>query len=1098
MESVEKQMVPLVDIPTKNDEYFVEKPTEKTSRPRRKLVLVLVVISAVIIVILAVTLIAIYVPKHLRDAENEPVQGSIYKGPLTGELEVTASPKTRLSSTVVTKPTPTATSADFKPEETSAQPNQESTRSSILPTSSIVPWTAIADLVPNTESKWSRWSSWSDCTKTCGTGSRYRKRKCVAINERAVFAPITCAGKPDQIKPCAEWSCPDCSQNCTTGTLNAACDACTCDHHVLTGRVVTVDDTPLSEAKISLTGTPYNILAKTNISGHFTALGVCADDQELLVTKDGFVPVTQKAVVLTQEKATIIAKMEIAVPPFVTIHPESKIRLFGQNVTFCCNGQGNPSPEIEWFKENNIIDKELYSFDNTLKITAEHGFNGSYRCRVVNDFGSEFSDGVVLKIVDAHEAFCEPIPRTKHLKLPPNCVQQGTTKNVVDVGDCPSVPCLQNDSDNSNACKDKTFCCGVSMVEELNIACGSVAEFKLSKAKYCGCGVCKKAVLTIRGVVVGGKEEKPVQFAQIEYDGERKTNADFRSGSFSFEVRDGRKRLAVTFKDTFLKEFEDLTKVFHLQEGQSVITKVVLVTKQRPVVFDTSQDLSVPLGGETDDSAFADLEVPGGSLLKEDGTSYFGKANMRLNLVDPRNASDILSAPGDFSAVDEDGEEQILSSFGMMRVNFEDTSGNELTPSKPMKVFLDPQQLNISVDDNGNTTVKLWWLNEKTGRWVLAGNIWSDEKGSTRRKRSSSRRFLVTEITQAISKSQLNFDAPGGLCFVGVSAPPGSTARVMCGSSSNDNQLDGYREGTSNSDGIACVPTWRERLCYLQAESDNSRFLTPDGGNIASFSYGTNARVVSSDLEIPKKVESFKFYTSVTGSGPVYPFSKSNARCYRRSRANKYFRFQPPQGANATFILSSPRIDDSNNPLNWYPPSPSDINKQDVCFIKVLAHSAKATFLASSFRGNRQGATDSKVGDYATMAVDSNRKNEFVACLQIRCPGIVERAEERTDVHIIPITGHCHFQSVQIPQEFTEKNLDVPCVLPPSGPSNHEKWICVPNSLTSGFDIDFVYRADKSQENLAKHRCLVGRKNKEQITDTCPSTSGSSLDYRCE
>lgn len=51
------------------------------------------------------------------------------------------------------------------------------------------------------------------------------------------------------------------------------------------------------------------------------------------------------------------------------------------------------------FKENNIIDKELYSFNNTLKITAERGLNGSYRCRVVNDFGSEFSDGAVLKIV---------------------------------------------------------------------------------------------------------------------------------------------------------------------------------------------------------------------------------------------------------------------------------------------------------------------------------------------------------------------------------------------------------------------------------------------------------------------------------------------------------------------------------------------------------------------------------------------------------------------------------------------------------------------------------------------------------------------------
>lgn len=37
-----------------------------------------------------------------------------------------------------------------------------------------------------------------------------------------------------------------------------------------------------------------------------------------------------------------------AVPPFITVHPESKIRMPGQSVTFCCEGQGNPPPEIEW------------------------------------------------------------------------------------------------------------------------------------------------------------------------------------------------------------------------------------------------------------------------------------------------------------------------------------------------------------------------------------------------------------------------------------------------------------------------------------------------------------------------------------------------------------------------------------------------------------------------------------------------------------------------------------------------------------------------------------------------------------------------------
>lgn len=61
----------------------------------------------------------------------------------------------------------------------------------------------------------------------------------------------------------------DCSKNCTIGTLNAACDACTCAHHVLTGRILTEGDVPLSEVNISLAETPYNVLAQTNVSGFF-------------------------------------------------------------------------------------------------------------------------------------------------------------------------------------------------------------------------------------------------------------------------------------------------------------------------------------------------------------------------------------------------------------------------------------------------------------------------------------------------------------------------------------------------------------------------------------------------------------------------------------------------------------------------------------------------------------------------------------------------------------------------------------------------------------------------------------------------------------
>jgi len=75
---------------------------------------------------------------------------------------------------------------------------------------------------------------------------------------------------------------------------------------------LTGDDIPLLDANISLAETPYNILAQTNVSGFFTAFGVCAGQQELLVTKAGFVPVTQNATVLTPTTASITLKLEIA------------------------------------------------------------------------------------------------------------------------------------------------------------------------------------------------------------------------------------------------------------------------------------------------------------------------------------------------------------------------------------------------------------------------------------------------------------------------------------------------------------------------------------------------------------------------------------------------------------------------------------------------------------------------------------------------------------------------------------------------------------------------------------------------------------------
>ena len=82
---------------------------------------------------------------------------------------------------------------------------------------------------------------------------------------------------------------------------------------MLTGRVQTKNNAPLADAKISLVETPYNVLAQTNASGFFKAFNVCADgNQELLIAREGFVPVKIKATIITSTTARVKTKLDNA------------------------------------------------------------------------------------------------------------------------------------------------------------------------------------------------------------------------------------------------------------------------------------------------------------------------------------------------------------------------------------------------------------------------------------------------------------------------------------------------------------------------------------------------------------------------------------------------------------------------------------------------------------------------------------------------------------------------------------------------------------------------------------------------------------------
>ena len=318
--------------------------------------------------------------------------------------------------------------------------------------------------------------------------------------------------------------------------------------------------------------------------------------------------------------------------------------------------------------------------------------------------------------------------------------------------------------------------------------------------------------------------------------------------------------------------FHDLKQIIHESRIPQAINhashafryRVKLKEKPKPITFNALEPLDVPLGGESD--SFADLELPENALLTEDGSVFSGNAKASVSVTDPRNQSDISSAPGDFSTMNEDGEEEILETYGMMKLSLEDDNGKPLVMSKPMKVYLDPEKLNLTVSD-GNVSIKLYWLDRKTGRWRAVGDFVLEDGSKRRRKRSNHRVFLAGTVTPAIAKENLNFDKPDYRVGLRVTTNPAEDGVVITAIRQDHK---GYVERVTKN-GVICMPIWKDKGYYLQAEK-NFKYYDPDP---ALKPFKTTFRHVNGgvkDMEGQgKTISSFEFSSSlVYPRGPIY------------------------------------------------------------------------------------------------------------------------------------------------------------------------------------------------------------------------------------
>ena len=653
----------------------------------------------------------------------------------------------------------------------------------------------------------------------------------------------------------------------------------------------------------------------------------------------------------------------------------------------------------------------------------------------------------------------------------------------MEIGYCPETDCVRNDTNvNGGACLDKRFCCGPRETSEIPVRCAGAVTFNLTKIERCGCAECRKKVSYIQGAVIGASEKKPMGYGNVIVEGLDDTVTDGK-GQFRIEVPEGMRRVVVTFKDIF-NRLESTTKVFHVKSNQRSFHKIELRERVPIIEFSGAQPKNIPLG-QADKPSFADVNILEDSFLSEDGIPYRGQVKASVGFIDPRNGSDILSAPGDFSALDENGEEQILRSYGMIKLNFQDSQGKRLDRAKPIKVYLDPEQINMT-DSNGNTTAKLWWMDKKTGRWIQAGELRSTDRNDGIRRKRSNRIFFVAELSEDVPlDTTWNIDDASVYNFVGVEAPLNALV-TMVGKQAGSNQFYGYRQEsvTNQNTRRVCIATYREGDAFLLAEKDGKPMEPIEPAS--SFPPEVMAAIVSTNnLGASISVKAFSYKATEIGSqGPIYN-NRKQWECLTFS-GNYTFKFKESNAAEPTFEMCTIRVAALTDDKLWYTHFPYNASAK-LCYIKVKVLGSRSVIMVKSSNSSSSG---SKIEYGYSAAITEpteetkNSKNVSVVCLEYRCS---VKNWPMTFLTVVPLTSKCVFKSL----DSALRDKQSTCTASIPAPTAQEKTFCVPADL-SGSSVG-LYDGD---DRLVQSRCYVGD-NRLDKESSVKNPVGHTLTYEC-
>eukprot|EP00058_Branchiostoma_floridae_P018789 XP_002604278.1 hypothetical protein BRAFLDRAFT_88567 [Branchiostoma floridae] len=805
------------------------------------------------------------------------------------------------------------------------------------------------------------------------------------------------------------------------GSLNTACDACTCDNHVLDGHVTDTRNAPLDAAEIYLAEKPWEVASTTNSTGRFTLTGACSQGVLLLVKRSGYFEEYANSTQLDSETSSVAVKMRVMEPPIIDENPVGKVRLVGQDVTFCCRAHGTPMPSsYEWFKDDRVLDDDVYQYNETLTLyNLQVNDTGTYKCRANSEAGAKYSTGALLTVYDNGTPMCNSTPTTKLIDLPDDCVQLDTNTTKYDIGACSRQKCAGDLGEDDKACLDtRKFCC-VSVASETHTVQCSDYSLDVSVTTSCGCWECVQLTQKVSGRAFGIKNgtEIPLDQGEVIMDGQIQGYTS-QTGEFELNVPHTVDHVTITFKD-FYKKLVTTTKVLHVKEGIEPYYTVRMQVRPPTSPLNASETSTINLGTLPGQPPLAEVDIPPNSFFTESGDPYTGIVQASVGFIDPRNPDDFDAIQSDLTTVDEEGTQQALRTFGMFSMDFEDDVGNPVVMGGKMAMHIDPEQVNINpfdVDENGNLNTKLWSLNPSSGEWELVGNL---RVGTARRGKRSQTFFIGEFEYRGYSINCDKRETTDRRCWVKVRVyddenaaknptasgqRTGAQATVLTietpaytgswwGSSRG---LSRYQTLTVDTNGVCietfCEPTGTEFNASVHVSHGSNHYKVlhiDDHPNVLKW---PDNLINSIEHRNNQRTVVFDAFKPTTDNGPLYKY-EDQSLCNEAPIGDNHIAVYNAEYEPYIFPPYEFNEDQYNQPideLSWY-------NREDgqkkVCFIKVRVHftnqNSKVEIRTKSEGGGVYSPNSGKVYGFREdrTQTDSGNSRYGFTCVEFKCPG---------------------------------------------------------------------------------------------------------------